>query len=65
MRSLIFGTVVAALILGPFAVSQASAVEAKCEPAALGKKYPSLVGKTVRDVGPPDRRRTDCAAGHW
>jgi polar amino acid transport system substrate-binding protein len=57
MHSLIFGTVVAALILGPFAVPQASAAEAKCEPAALGTKYPLLVGKTVRVAqdpqGPP------------
>jgi polar amino acid transport system substrate-binding protein len=50
--------VVAALALGPFAaMTQASAAEAKCEPAALGTKYPSLVGKTIKVAqdpqGPP------------
>src|SRR5208282_898899 len=57
MRSLIFGTAIATLMSGPFAVPQASAAETKCEPAALAAKYPSLVGKTVRVAqdpqGPP------------
>lgn len=57
MRSLIFGTAVAALMSGPFVVPQASAADGKCEPAALSTKYPSLVGKTVKVAqdpqGPP------------
>jgi polar amino acid transport system substrate-binding protein len=57
MRSLIFGTVVAALALGPFAAMTQASAEAKCSPAALGMKYPSLVGKTIKVAqdpqGPP------------
>jgi polar amino acid transport system substrate-binding protein len=57
MRSFIFGTVVVGLMLGPFAVPQASAAEAKCEPAVLATKYPSLVGKMIKVAqdpqGPP------------
>jgi len=58
MRSLISGTAIATLLmLVPFALPQASAAEAKCEPAALATKYPSLVGKTVKVAqnpqGPP------------
>jgi polar amino acid transport system substrate-binding protein len=50
MRSLIFGTALAALILGQFA--SASAAD-KCEPAALATKYPSLVGKTIKVAQDP------------
>jgi len=56
MRSLIFGAVAAALMMGTFAVPPASAA-GKCEPEALAAKYPSLAGKTIKVAqdpqGPP------------
>lgn len=40
--------VLAALAVSAFAVPNTSAAAAKCEPEAVAKKYPSLVGKTIR-----------------
>ncbi len=56
MRNLVLATV-AAFVAVFCAAEIASAADAKCEPAALAKKYPSLVGKTIKVAqdgeGPP------------
>ena len=68
MRNLIFATAMAVLALGVAASRPAAAAEAKCEPAALATKYPSLVGKTIRVAqdgeGPPYTYRDPADFNH-
>ena len=55
MRNLVL--FIAAGIITALGAAPIAAADAKCEPAALDKKYPSLVGKTIRVAqdgeGPP------------
>jgi polar amino acid transport system substrate-binding protein len=57
MRNLMFTAALALLAAAVLTSPPATAADAKCEPAALATKYPSLVGKTIKVAqdgeGPP------------